>query len=231
MSPVKVCSGKKNVHALKVRAFVHWMSVSYKRSPNKNFQIGDGLGGSVVVQCQGRQIFMSSPGVKHWGDTENKAMWRSVSYWRGVISRVERRLGVVILKENSVAYEVLYHEWETSDSVVARDASNRGHVWKVFHSDDGKLRLSVDWSGGEECHESHHVRDGYVDSVTFDKFVNGVLNHPDAPGIPEIAKLIFSTQEQLNQTAAGLNSIVSVIKPGEPEGSFEGVGGVPYYVG
>lgn len=216
----------KNVHALRVRAYVHHMSKGYKQNPNVFLDL-DG----VSVQCQGRFILLSSGGVKHYGETENKALWASVDFWRKVLIRLESRLGVVIFKKGAIAYEYLYHEYETSDSVVARDAEERGHRWRVFHSEDGKLRLSVDWSDGRPNHETHHKIDAHADSVTFDRFVNGVLNHPDAPGIPEIAKLIYTTQKQLDQTAAGLNSVVQLMKPKEFEGLKSDLGGVPYYIG
>lgn len=200
---------KKNVHAQQIRAFVHWASDKYQKQPNlylKDFVDG------VDVACQGSFIFLRSNKKKFYAESEQKALWKSLSFWQGVISKLEDRLGVMIFKKGSQAFEFLYQEYETQDSAVAIDAEKKGHIWRVFHSDDGKLRLSVDWSEGTPNHETHHKRDSHVDSVVFEKHVNSILDNPQAPTFAELVGLIREVQLVNKETATGLKAVVDVMR-------------------
>lgn len=201
--------GSKNVHAQRIRAFVHYAGSGYKKSSNVFFK--DFVPG-VDVSCKGRFIYCRSNGKKFFGEDEVKAMWSSLSFWSNVLSKLEDRLGVLILKDGVAAFEFLYEEWETGDSPVAVDAESRGNVWRVFHQADDKLRLSVDWSDGSPNHETHHARDGHVDSVTFGKFVNDVCDSPQAPSFSQLSLLIKDIVGVNKETAQGLKAVVDVLK-------------------
>lgn len=201
--------GVKNVHAQRIRAFVHYRGSDYKKSSSVFFK--DFVPG-VDVSCKGRFIYARSNGKKFFGEDEVKAMWNSLSFWSGVLSKLEDRLGVLILKDGVPAFEFLYEEWETGDSPVAIDAESRGYVWRVFHQSDGKLRLSVDWSDGVPNHEAHHARDGHVDSVTFGRFVNDVCDSPQAPSFSQLSLLINDVVGVNKETAQGLKAVVDVLK-------------------
>ena len=209
----KALGSPKNVHAQRVRAFVHWSGDSYKRSPN--LVLKDFVGG-VDVSCAGRFIYLKAR-KKFGGESESKALWNSLGFWERVLSRLESRLGVVIFKKGSVAFEFLYQEFETRDSVVALDSEQRGHLWKVYHNEDGRLRLSVDWSDREPNHETHHFRDAHSDSVTFERFTNDLLNNPQAPTFSQIASIVKDIAEQHKTTAEGLNAVTEVIKTQFPQ--------------
>jgi len=226
-------SWKKNVHAQQIRAFVHWAGDKYQKTPNayfKNFVDG------VDVACQGEFIFLRSNQKKFYAESEQKALWKSLGFWKGVISKLEDRLGVMIFKKGAQAFEFLYQEFETQDSAVAIDAERKGHIWRVFHSDDGKLRLSVDWSEGTPNHETHHKRDSHVDSVVFEKHVNSILDNPQAPTFAELTSMVREIALVNKETAQGLKNVVEVMKTQFPKREVEQVsdifeGGVPDYFG
>lgn len=204
----------KNVHAQRIRAFVHWAGDKYNKSPNlyfKNFVDG------VDVGCQGKYIYLRSNKKKFYAESEQKALWKSLSFWNDVILRLEDRLGVVILKKGSQAFEFLYQEWETQDSAVAIDAERKGHIWRVFHSIDGKLRLSVDWSEGTPNHETHHKRDSHVDSVVFEKHINSILDNPQAPTFAELISVVQEITVVNKESATGLKAVVEVMKSQFPD--------------
>ena len=205
---------KKNVHAQQIRAFVHWSSAGYKKSPNvylKNFIDG------VDVACQGKFIFIRSNKKKFYAESEQKALWKSLGFWNDVIHKLEDRLGVLIFKKGAQAFEFLYQEFETQDSAVAIDAERKGHIWRVFHGDDGKLRLSVDWSEGTPNHETHHKRDAHVDSVVFEKHVNSILDNPQAPTFAELTNMVREIAVVNKETAQGLKTVVEVMKTQFPK--------------
>ena len=177
---------------------------------------------------------MRSNKKKFYAESEQKALWKSLSFWNDVIHKLEDRLGVLIFKKGSLAFEFLYQEWETQDSAVAIDAERKGHIWRVFHGEDGKLRLSVDWSEGTPNHETHHKRDSHVDSVVFEKHVNSILDNPQAPTFSELVNVVQGIAVANKETALGLKAVVEVLRTQFPNQSFvpdEVKGVVPYYFG
>ncbi len=223
---------KKNVHAQQIRAFVHWSSDKYLKSPNAYFK--DFVDGVTVI-CQGKHILLRSNKKKFYAESEQKALWKSLSFWNDVVHKLEDRLGVLIFKKGAQAFEFLYQEFETQDSAVAIDAERKGHIWRVFHGDDGKLRLSVDWSDGTPNHETHHRRDAHVDSVVFEKHVNSILDHPEAPTFSELTLMVRDIAVTNKETAEGLRTVVEVLKfqfPKKAQTDPTDLKGVkPYYFG
>jgi len=208
---------KKNVHAQQIRAFVHWAGDRYQKNPNAYFK--DFVAG-VDVACQGSFIILRSNKKRFYAESEQKALWKSLGFWSDVIHKLEDRLGVLIFKKGAQAFEFLYQEFETQDSAVAVDAEKKGHVWRVFHSDDGKLRLSVDWSEGTPNHETHHKRDSHADSVVFERHINSVLDNPQAPSFAELTCMVREIALVNKETAQGLKAVVEVMKTQFPKRDF-----------
>jgi len=208
---------KKNVHAQQIRAFVHWAGDRYQKNPNAYFK--DFVAG-VDVACQGSFIILRSNKKRFYAESEQKALWKSLGFWSDVIHKLEDRLGVLIFKKGAQAFEFLYQEFETQDSAVAVDAERKGHVWRVFHGDDGKLRLSVDWSEGTPNHETHHKRDAHVDSVVFERHVNSILDNPQAPTFSELINVVQGIAVANKETAVGLKAVVEVLKTQFPKKDF-----------
>jgi len=229
--PDDVGVGRKNLHAQQLRVTVHDKSSKYLKNPQvyfKNFVDG------VDVACQGDYIIIRSNQKRFYAESEVKALWKSLDFWNGVISKLEDRLGVLIFKKGCEAFRFLYGEFETGDSVVAVDCEKRGIIWRVFHSDDGKLRLDVDWSEGVPNHETHHKKDNFVDSITFNNHVNSILDNPHAPTFAELVKVVQEVAVVNKETALGLKAVVSVLKSQFPERADPVdvfAGGVPDYFG
>lgn len=206
---------KKNVHAQRVRFYVRFMGDKYRANPNSRYLefIPD-----VDISCKGKVIYATCR-KKFDGVDEVDAMNNSLKFWDHVIRKLEDRLNIVIGGRGKAAFDVLYEENETRDSDLAADATKRGVRWVVNHNEDGKLRLTTDWSDNELNHETHHKRDSHVDSLTIENFMNGVLNSPDAPGYDEIVRLI-AAQSSINKETAiinkeganGLNALIKLLQ-------------------
>jgi len=223
--------GVKNVHAQRIRAFVHFASDKYKKAGGVQFK--DFVAG-VDVSCAGKFIYLRARR-KFGGDTESKALWSSLGFWSEVITKLEQRLGVIIFKKGAQAFEFLYQEYETRDSVVALDAEKKGHIWRVYHNEDGKLRLSVDWSDKQPNHETHHYRDANSDSVVFEKHINSILDAGvGAPSYTELVSLVRDIAVHNRETAVSLTAVTEVLKSQFPkrEEFVDGLAGVkPSYCG
>lgn len=197
-----------NVHAQQVRFFVSFMSDRYKSHPNRNFKefIPD-----VTIQCEGRFIYASCT-KKFEGSNELESMRVSLNFWDHVQRRLEDRLGISIGGRGKVAFEFLKQEQETRDSFLGmRDFKNNKRSI-VFHNEDGKLRLTTDWSDGEVNHETHHKRDNHTDSITFNDHVNSILNNPMAPTFAENVKLVHLLALSNKDALDGINSLSVMFK-------------------
>lgn len=199
---------RHNIHALRLRVHVHWMHERYKNAPNQFYEEFHG----VRVDCHHRYILVETKGQRFYGVTPEKALWNSLGFFKRLIRKLENRLGVVILKDGSCAFEVLYAEWEEGDATEAIDAERRGTRWMVFHPADGKLRVTTDHSFSPSL-EFHHVRDAYQDRTTWTKQVNAILSNPECPTMPELAKALALQVELSHETAAGMKMIVDLMKP------------------
>lgn len=196
-----------NVHGQNVRFFVKRMGDRYKKNSTSFY--AEFVPG-VDVKCDGRLIHARTSGLKFVGGSEHKALLNSVDFWKRVGSRLEERLGVLIFKRGHAAFQFLKQEVETRDSVVARDFEERGHKFVVWHTEDDKLRLSADWSDGEPNHEAFHVRDGLSDSITFNAYVNSILDNPQAPTYAELVKVVGALAVETREGAAGLRSLITL---------------------
>lgn len=210
-------SFKNNVHAQRVRFFVSFMSDKYKSHPNSNFK--EFIPG-VNIQCKGRVIY-GYASKKFDGVDEVAALNNSLDFWNHVVRRLEDRLNIVIGGRGKPAFEFLYEETETRDSELGADAVDRGKRWIVTHDDDGKLRLCTDWSDDGINHETYHSRDSHVDSLTFNRHMNSILNNPNAPNHAEIVKLLYAqadinkeTAEFTKESAAAMLSLVKFLDSG-----------------
>lgn len=204
--------GRRNVHGMRVRIKILF---PYDGLKSGNVHLTDF--GGVDVQVAGKYIFCRSSGLRWFAESEEKALWNAMDFWVSFMRKLENRLDCVLSKVGYTDLKIVYYEWETEDSVVSRDADRRGVIWRVYHSEDGKLRLSVDRSLGAHNHETHHRRDAMSDSVVFNSQINAILDNPSCPTLPELSRVIGVLAQQNGDTAAGLNAVVKLMKPPERE--------------
>lgn len=204
-----------NVHAQRWKVFVHYKGTSYRKSPFVFIDsFPDGLGGFVSVSCQDDYILLRCKGQKFWGKSEEDALWSSLDFWHNILLRLENRLNVVILKAGSFVMTPSYYEFETSESVVCRDAAERGEMMRVFHK-DGKLRATTDMSDGF-CHETHRVKSGMRDSESWNDHVNYVMDTPFsmemmAKSIQFIVKAQVMSEKTMHTLAEGMAALVALM--------------------
>jgi hypothetical protein len=180
-----------------------------------------------VVLVQSRKDFVA--------DSEQKAIELSMVYWERFLRKLESRLGVHILKEGKHNITCTYEEDATGPCDLSRECEKRGKRIEIYWSDakGGKLRYSTDKSLAYE-REGHGLT-GRKDSEVGNRFIEDVLDHPEAPVYSQLVRLSAINQHQLGEVASGLAAIVRLFEASvgrSNRGSKEsGVRKRPEYVG
>lgn len=151
--------------------------------------VGQHLDDGTWVQVHGRRLFVyAAKGRVFHGVTTQDALSAAYLWWQKRFLSVERDLGCSFIKPRKV-FRVLYTEIASEESGFAEGViAEKGAVVRVFHPEDGKLRVSFDKSRGYE-HETHHARDGVRDDGVLDRQINALLDYPDIPTLAEISSL------------------------------------------
>jgi hypothetical protein len=204
----------RRLHAQKFRVEIIDSSPRYHEKVNVSLTV-DGNN----VQCFEKVLLIQANDKSFYGVTEDEAFEVSMVYWRNFFRRLEHDLNIVILKERCQNIQMTYAEWATGPCELSREMEERGGRIMVYDSVDGKLRYTTDKSLGHE-REAHHYRKGKEDSETGNRFIEDVLEHPEAPTFTELVKVIklqgnnIERQgKHLEEAAAGLNSIIKVLNP------------------
>ena len=164
------------------------------------------------VQCfEGVVCVQAAVGRDFLGVDEDAALESSMEYWMGFFVRLENVLGVRILKSRKQNVTMTYAEWATGPCELSRECEKRAERIRLYAL-DGKLRYSTDMSLGPE-REAHHFRMGKGDSEVGNRFIEDVLDHPEAPRFSELVKVVMLLARENREAAAGLHSVVELLRP------------------
>lgn len=166
------------------------------------------------VQCFSKVVCIQA-NKEFQGKDEDEALARSMEYWARFFARLENDLGTPLMKDRKQNITMTYAEWATENSELARECEKRDRRLRIYAA-DGKLRFTTDWSKTHE-HEAHHHKTGRDDSVQGNRFVNDVLDHPEAPTFTELVKVTLLIAQHQKEAAAGMQAIINLLKPREPE--------------
>jgi hypothetical protein len=162
------------------------------------------------VQCFPEVITVQACDKSFLGASEEEALSNSMDYWYRFFARLENDLHVLILKDRKQNITMTYAEWATGPCSLAEECEKRGNPIRIY-ADDGKLRYTTDWSHLHE-REAHHAKTGMKDSETGNRFIEDLLNHPEAPTYTEICRVVKSIALHNAEMAAGLNAVVQILK-------------------
>lgn len=178
------------------------------------------------VQCFNSVVCVQAKNKSFNGADEDSALEESMDYWYRFFARLENDLGVLFMKNRKQNIKQTYCEWATTNSELARECEKKAKRIRIYAMDN-KLRYTTDWSKTHE-HEAHHFLTGKEDSEVGNRFINDVLDHPEAPTFTQLVKVTLLIAQQQKEASAGLHSIINLLKPINEE-NMEG--GRPDYFG
>lgn len=167
------------------------------------------------------------------GEDEQRATALSFSYWRGIFSRLESRLQVVIVKgEHTRIRQVNAHYSEINNELAGECIKKKVKV-RVFANEDGRLWFNIDDSFNLSEAETLHPATSKGDMSRVKPFFNDLRDN-SPPTLSDIMKVIKETAEQNKETSAGLNVVAVYLKSRlKKNNEEESPGGIerPGYVG
>lgn len=194
------------LHALKFRIqLINPVSEKYLRDYNKSIFVFRGC----HVQCFTDSICIQGQQLGFWGSSEDTALEEAMTYFMPFFRALEWEVGTMLVKNRKNNIKMTYDEYATNPSSTAQEAIKKGNHIRIF-ADDGKLRFTSDNSMGLE-HETHHAQTSKPDSEQYKKHIIDFMDHPEAPTLSQISKLLGNLIQENRETAAGLNAVVQLL--------------------
>lgn len=181
--PVGMENNVKRVHAQRFEFTIFHVTDRFREG------VGQHLADGTWVQVHGRTLFVYAAKRRSFSaPSTQEALSAAYAWWLPRLRSVERDLGCSFLKPRKV-FRVAYTEIATEESGFAEGViAKEGAVVRVFHPEDGKLRVSFDKSQGYE-HETHHARDGVGDDEALSRHINAMLDNRGVPTLAELSSL------------------------------------------
>ena len=147
-----------------------------------------------------------------YGEDENKAMRQVFNYFNRFFIKLESHLKIVIVKPRSQNISIVKCEFAEVNNELARDCGDKSEKIKVFTRGDGKLWFLIDNSFNLHEIETVHRDTAKRDMQAVRKQFNDMRDN-NPPTLSEVLELIYLVTEQNKETAAGLTSVVELMKP------------------
>ena len=194
-------------------------------------------GNTVIVNRDSLDIYSNT---YFWGRDIEKVRFDSLRYWNRFIKRLESDLDCVLLKARSQNIRLVKQgEYAEINNELAVESRVTSQKIRLYGDDDGKLWFVCDNSLGLDEAETVHSQTSHRDMGGVVKpLMNTLRNNPNAlEDLFSAIRQIVSTQDtqaRLNkETAAGLSSVVALLKPPETRIETNGVdrSEKPRYIG
>jgi len=140
-------------------------------------------------------------GTSFYGEDENRADKKALSYWNRFFIKLEQELHIIIIKDRCRNIKEVNHHFARGNSELCeKELEEQGKRIRVYCPIDGKLAFITDESFGNKEDETVHPLTAKRDRGNIDKQVNDWrLNNP--PTNSEIWKI--TAQMALNQKKTG----------------------------
>lgn len=148
------------------------------------------------------------------GDTAEEAYKQSIEYWFSLFHRLEHRLNIILVKDGYQNIREVQSHYAEVNNELAQDYNKNDHKLRI-KGKDGKTWLLVDNSFNLNELETIHPETAKEDMTKIKTFFDDIRDH-ETPTISEILSVIKGIAEQNKETAAGLNAVVTLLKPAEP---------------
>ncbi len=141
------------IHAQQFLIKIIWKDIKYKTKLKKSNQVQ--IDGNTIDMYE-NSIYISS-NQSFYGDNLSHAFFKSGNYWPRFFARLEHETGCILFKPRSQNIKLTRVHIAETDNELAKMVDNKGdRFFKVYASDDGKLRFLIDNSFN--LHEFEGVR-------------------------------------------------------------------------
>ncbi|KKN54759.1 hypothetical protein LCGC14_0589110 [marine sediment metagenome] len=216
---------KRNIHTIRLHGEKYNIKILFKDERYKERIKAEkklNVDGNVVLLYPNAVVVHS--GQNFFGDDAIKSTSKAVEYWGRFFAILENQLKVLLVKPRHDNINRFAAHYAEINNELARKANVEGEKIKVYARDDGKLWFLIDNSFNLHEAETVHGHTSYDDmhSVVQPFFNDLRENKPLLLSemlalMKDQASLGLKTTENLNEVASGLNILIKLNKPLEPD--------------
>ena len=156
-------------------------------------------------------------GQSFYADEVQKATVRSFAYWNRFFARLEHDIKVILIKPRSQNVRLVNHHYSEVNNEFAKECEKKADKIRIYTTDDGKLWFTIDNSFNLHEAETQHPRTAQEDMQEAVKPFFNDLRDNSPPTLSAVMGLIRASVAINKETAAGLNIIVQLLNPKQPE--------------
>ena len=203
-------SGRYRLHALELSVKPLHLSEFFRKQRGKRLVVD---GNTVVVYESKVEVYV---GRSFWGESVQRATSLADRYISRLLVRLENDLKTILVKDRANNVSIVNAHYSDVRNGLARECNVSKDKIKVYAS-DGKLWFLIDNSfnlnEAETVHRQSSRRD--MEEVVAPFFNDLRMN--EACTLSDIKRVIALLVRENRETAAGLNSVVQLLKPKEEE--------------
>lgn len=150
-------------------------------------------------------------GHSFYSDTVQKATVKSFEYWNRLFTRMEHDLKAILVKPRAQNIKLVNQHYAEINNELAQEVEKKEKI-RIYTTEDGKLWFTIDNSFNLHEAETLHPETAKEDmaEAIMPLFNDLRDNHP--PTLSQVMSVINQAVEVNKETAAGLNSVVSLLK-------------------
>ncbi len=152
-----------------------------------------------------------------YADDVQKATANSMAYIQRLLTICENDLKLILLKPRSENIKLVNAHYAEIHNEIARDLEVKAEKLRIYANDDGKLWFAIDNSFNLHEAEALHPETSKPDMEKVKAQFNDLRDNPNLPLISDVYKLIAELSFHEKEIAAGLNSVVTLLKTQLPE--------------
>jgi hypothetical protein len=154
----------------------------------------------------------SDPNKNFMGDDEQRATALSFLYWNKFFSRLEDKLNIVFIKGFNTCIKQVKAHYSEVNNELAQDCNKRKVKLRIYAREDSRLWFEIDNSFNFNEAETTHRETSKQDMGKVKPFFQDLRDN-NPPLISDVMKLIKVMAEQNKETASGLNTVVTLLRP------------------
>ena len=193
------------LHGQEFRVDILQKGAEYEKLKNRSNYINID-GNTIRLSANSIEIYSNE---SFWGDTVDKATYRSVEYFNRLFKRIENDLKIVILKSRKQNIKLVNSHYAEIKNGLAIDCNNKKEKLKFYCRDDGRLWFLIDNSFNLNEMETVHPETSKDDMSKLKHFFDDIRQN-ELITLSDIKNLILNLTKENLETAKGLSSVVQM---------------------
>lgn len=152
-----------------------------------------------------------------YADDVQKATAQSMAYIQRLLTIAENDLKLILVKPRAENIKLVNAHYAEIHNEIAKDLNVKAEKLRIYANDDGKLWFLIDNSFNLHEAEALHPETSKHDMEKVKAQFNDIRNNPNLPLISDVYRLVAELSFHEKEIAAGLNSVVTLLKSQLPE--------------